>query len=105
MVFIATVLPPVLGPVMTSPRKPGPILIVTGTAFFPSNGCLASIRFTTLSDPAGIVLIRRAFIDVPYRARAVIKSMVAVASKAERASSFRFPINRDIRRSIRSSSR
>ena len=72
IVFIATVLPPVFGPVITRPRKPGPMLMVIGTASLPNKGCRAPTRFTTLSEPGGIVSARRAFIEAESRARAAM---------------------------------
>ena len=45
MVFSVTVLPPVLGPVMTRMEKSCPISRENGTAFSPSNGCLALTSF------------------------------------------------------------
>ena len=104
MVLIATVFPPVFGPVITSPLNPGPILIVMGTALFPRRGCRAPTRLITLSDPAGIVPIRLPPIDIDNRARAAMRSIPAAASKEISASSSRSPINREARRKMRSSS-
>ena len=47
--FIATVLPPVFGPVTTSTDQSGPTLTLTGTASLPSSGWRALMRRTAIS--------------------------------------------------------
>ena len=53
-VFMDTVLPPVLGPVMISVSKPSPSSRLMGTALaWSSSGCLARRRIRPLSSSAG----------------------------------------------------
>ena len=84
-VFIATVLPPVFGPVTTSADQSGPTLTVSGTASRPRSGCLARInrRCSPPSAAEGGTASRRRL----YRALASAKSNLAVVSLASLMSS------------------
>ena len=93
-VFIATVLPPVFGPVMTNPRWSASIRNVIGTASSPSNGCRASTSDMRWPAPASpdCGVMATDFVARAYRARAIATSIEAAACIETNASSPERPI-------------
>ncbi len=69
MVFKATVLPPVLGPVMTKVRYESPMLISRGTADFPIKGCLAPRMSSLLQVLTLTGLASRDLLNLPLANR------------------------------------
>ena len=103
VVFSAAVLPPMFGPVTTSPDHPGPTCTLTGTASPPSSGCLAWARrmVSPLPSTARAAASRRA----PYLARAMMKSSRVAASTPDSISAADSPTAADSSHSTRSVSR
>ena len=101
-VFIATVLPPVLGPVMSSVVHPGPMLRATGTASGPSRGCLALNRRTSFGASVRCPATGRTppicALSLPL---ARIRSSRAEISEPRRTSSATAPTDADSSLSIR----
>ena len=112
-VFMATVLPPVFGPVITNADHPGPMLMLRGTASLPNIGCLArmSLIEDSASSPSSCLRVIGliAWSLWLYRARASAKSSLAVRSLASCMSSATTPTrderSRRTRRTSRSSSK
>ena len=102
-VFIATVLPPVLGPVITSADQSGPMCAVSGTASLSSRGCLARISLRRCPEPAdaGVTASSRRL----YRARASARSSIAVVRLALLMSPATAPTRLERSRSTRLTSR
>ena len=95
-VFIATVLPPVFGPVITSTDDSPSMPTDTGTASSPSSGCRASTsRMTSGASPSPSTPTGTPLSRALYRARAMMKSSRAVSRIPIRMSSATAPTSSD----------
>ena len=105
IVFRATVLPPVFGPVITSARKSGPIDTVIGTTSSPSRGCRADTSRRPAGPAGSVMATRSASIERASRARAAMRSSAAAASSDPLNASLCPPTTWDSLRRTLSSSR